>query len=206
MANITVAVIDRRLEKYSFVDFAMKRRRTKKFVVDQNYKITTLMQNIKKACGSNKIAQLTFVGHGLVGPDANSGNKVYVLQICKEYIHEYVASAFGQLKGMFVSRTVPGIEFVSCGPRGSGGSKQSDRALISQGIRMCQAVANAAGTPVRASPDTQDYGLAMVNAGTANPLDREAIVNPGQWEGRVWTFLPGKRGPRTAKGVRNKGW
>lgn len=199
MAGMTVSVIDRRIESRTYASYGLKVPRTTSFTVDAATGIVKLMTDIKTWLGSRRIATLTLVGHGISGKDARTGAQIYVYEICKEYITEFSAPAFGILKGKFASRTVPGIELISCGPSGSQKSVLLDKALISQGVKICQAVANAAGTAVRASPDTQLYGSSMVSMATAaDPLARRLVVNPGPWEGKVWTFLPGKSGPYKA--------
>ncbi|MCA8906896.1 MAG: hypothetical protein KDA64_03220 [Rhodospirillaceae bacterium] len=204
MAGVTVSVIDRRIEGRTYQAYSLKVPRATSFTVDAATGIVKLMTDIKTWLGARKISTLTMVGHGISGKDGRTGAQVYVYEICKEYLTEFSAPAFGILKGRFASKTVPGIELISCGPSGSQKSVLLDKALISQGVKICQAIANAAGTAVRASPDTQIYGSSMQSMATAaNPLARRLVVNPGPWEGKVWTFLPGKSGPyrTTASGT-----
>ena len=170
----------------------------KTFNVDGSKPLLTLLKDVKTYVGARKIKRLILVAHGQVVLDSTSGGKYYTLQFCQELVQIYTANGFGLLAGCFASKRAVGIDIIACGSQDGPARSATalDRALISQGIKMAQSIADAAGTVVRASPDTQLVKYS-VRQDRSNPskIQKKVTVTPGEWEKRVWYFFPKKAKP-----------
>jgi len=194
MSAVTIAMIDRRINKSADV-LKLKEPIDKTIVVDAKTSLKAALQQVKTWTGNRKITVLKILAHGVVVTDPNTRAQMYLIDFCKDGISAATAPMFSVLKGRFRSTTLPGIELIACGATDSGVTAQS-KVTISQGISLCQGVANGAGTVVKASPDVQNVGERTTRA-SPDPrvMTKKVVINPGPWEGRIWYFRPGRRAP-----------
>ena len=204
---VHVAVIDKRVHTGAVSSVKLNYAVDKTFNVDASDSLDDTLKGIKRYAGTRKLKLLTLVSHGEVVKDASTGGQYYTLEFCQERVQVYTAKWFRLLAGCFVSKRLVGIELIACGSQG-GAASTSNPALISQGIVMAQTIANASGTVVRASPDTQLVRYSVRQDRSSPKVIKKAVtVTPGQWEKRVWYFFPKKTTPfeKTSSGfVRTK--
>ena len=198
--SVRYAVIDKRVQTGSVSKIGLTTPVNWTFNVDGATGLLTVLKDIKKKTGKNKISVLTLVAHGETVQDQASGGYYYTLEFCKERVHIHTAVAFKLLAGCFASSRQVGVELLACGSHNSPNTAKLgpavSKTLISQGIKLAQTIADATGAVVRASPDTQKVGIS-VRQDRSNPsvLRQKATVNPGPWEGREWYFFPKGRTP-----------
>lgn len=194
MSTVTIAMIDSRVSKGADI-LKLKEPVDKTIVVDAKTSLKAALKQVKTWTGNRKISVLKILAHGVVVTDPNTRLQMYLIDFCKDGITAATASMFSGLKGCFRSTVLPGIELIACGATDTGASGQS-KITISQGISLCQGVANAAGTVVKASPDVQNIGVRTMRA-SRDPrvMSKKVVLNPGPWEGRIWYFRPGRRAP-----------
>ena len=195
---VQIAAIDKRVHSGAVSSVRLNYSVDKTFNVDGSTPLLTLLKDIKRYVGARKIKRLTLVAHGEVVLDSTSGGKYYTLEFCKELVQIYTANGFSLLAGCFASKRVVGIDIIACGSQDGSARPATvlNRALISQGIKMAQSIADAAGTVVRASPDTQLVKY-KVRQDRSNPsmIQKKVTITPGEWEKRVWYFFPKKAKP-----------
>lgn len=197
MAAVKIAMIDKRVNSRADV-LRLKEPVDHTLIVDASKPLKTALTEAATWAGNRKIEVLKIVAHGVTTTDPKSRLQAYSIAFCKEEITARTAAAFAVLKAKFQSTTLPGIELIACGSTESGGT--ASKTLISQGIALCQAVANAAGAVVKASPEVQTVGERTMRASTdPRVMKIKVVINPGPWEGRVWYFRPNQRGPYVRK-------
>ena len=193
--TVHVAIIDKRVHTGAVASVKLNYAVDNTMNVDGSVSLSDTLKAIKRYVGNRKLKLLTLVSHGEVVKDATSGSQYYTLELCRERVQVYTAKWFRLLAGCFMSKRLVGIELIACGSQG-GSASTSNRALISQGIKMAQTIADAAGAVVRASPDTQLVHYSVQQDRSQPNIIRQALtVTPGQWEGRVWYFFPKKTVP-----------
>jgi len=196
MSAVTIAMIDQRL-KPSASQIQLKTPVHHTIIANAQLPLAKVLSKAVTWLGNRKIDTLKICAHGVVITDPRTHAQLYTIDFCTEGITASSATAFSALKGKFKGTTLPGIELIACGSTDT--AQQSSKVLIGQGIALCQAMANAAGAVVKASPDVQSVGEQTLRANPGDPtsMATEVVINPGPWEGRVWYFRPGKRGPFT---------
>ncbi len=161
--------------------------------------VGAVFDGILKDIGSEKIEVLSIFGHGYVEKDAkNEMHGGFGMQFGKDDILVNNADAlFRRFNGRFAGGTY-GIELVGCRVAEQSRVKTSKGLQVGDGLKLCEIIARAANTNVRASPASQVFTTVsefsrIVNDPSA-PLGRASRqgeeVDPGAWEGNTWVIGP----------------
>jgi hypothetical protein len=147
-----------------------------------------------KKLGSDKIEMLSIYAHGIAMEDKTGIHGGFGIELGSEDITLANAdSLFRRFNGKFQSALL-GIELVGCAVAEKSKVGPANQVSVGDGIALCEAIAAAAGTCVRASSSAQRFD--EISQFTTSVPDRTTVVgrvsrdgvvmDPGPWEGNVW--------------------
>jgi hypothetical protein len=156
--------------------------------------VPDLFDRVIKEVGNTKIELLSIYAHGYGERDVTGLHGGFGIELGKDHVTMDNADAlFARFNGKFQNPLL-GIELVGCEVAAQSRVKVGNTIKIGDGIKLCQTIAAAAGTCVRASSSMQTFNpigeFTKVVPDPTAPLGRGSRggveVDPGPWEGNVW--------------------
>lgn len=157
--------------------------------------VAALFDRVIAELGASKIELLSIYAHGFGERDSKGVlHGGFGIELGKDNITiANAASLFARFKGKFLKPQL-GIELVGCEVVQKSTVKVGNQVKVGDGVKLCQTIAAAAGTCVRASSSRQAFTITKdftkVVQDPSAPLgrvSREFVeVEPGPWEGNVW--------------------
>jgi hypothetical protein len=182
MAEIILRVLDTR------IGARFKNPKPSDIIVGSATRLSTVMDQIVKAVGSNKLRTLSVCCHGYEAGVADERSAMsyqgggFGLELGADNLTWETVSAFSALNGKFASKGI--LEIYSCAAAqdSSGGN-----GFTGNGRLLMRELAGHAGATVRASDTVQEYTAGVVDIWVASWYEG---VDFGEWEGNVWLFTP----------------
>jgi len=182
VADIILRVLDTR------IGARFKNPKPTDIIVGSASRLSTVMDQIVRAVGSNKLRILSICCHGFeaIVSDERAAMSYqgggFGLELGADNLTWETVSAFSALNGKFTSNGI--LEVYSC----AAAQDSSDGyGFTGNGRLLMRELAGHSGATVRASDATQQYTAGVVDIWVASWYEG---VDFGDWEGNVWLFHP----------------
>jgi hypothetical protein len=193
MADIELRVLDTR------IGARFNKPRVSDIIVGTATSLSSLIDKITKACGSDKISRLSICCHGYESGIENEKTAMsrvgggFGLQLGSDDLTWKTVATFGDLNGKFSSGGM--IDIYACA---AAEDTTDGTGFTGNGMLLMRELAGHAGATVRASDSVQIYNAGVVDdtfLGIKYGSHYEG-VDFGQWEGNVWLFPADGSGKR----------